>query len=113
MNSFKIPTNKLKLFLIALSHNFQIKEPDYIFQVPDGFEIVYLKGLDFKWQVENIEIFVDKMWNGHSGPCDLDANTLRILNPHITLHRNKGLWKACDKCIGKLKILRDKKNETP
>lgn len=105
MNSFKIPTNKLKLFLKALEMNFQIKEPDYIFQVPDGFEIVYLKGLDHPWQVRDIEFFVDKLWNGHSGPCDLDANTLHVLN------YNRGIWKTCDKCRDKLNKMREEKNE--
>lgn len=62
MNCFKIPTNKLKLFLIALDFNFGMTEPDYIFQVPDGFEIVYTSLGSKKWPHDEINEFADKLW---------------------------------------------------
>lgn len=62
MNSFKIPIDKLKLFLIALDLNFGMVEPDYIFQVPDGFEIVYTSLISKKWPQQEIEDFVEKLW---------------------------------------------------
>ena len=68
MISFKIPTDKLRLFLVALNVNFNMREPDYIFQVPDGFEIVYTKLLE-KEAIARIDDFVVKLWAYH-GPSD-------------------------------------------
>ncbi len=59
MISFKVPTKDLRLFLVALNMNFSAPEPDYIFQVPDGFEICYTKPIEDPAPIDH---FVHALW---------------------------------------------------
>ena len=81
MISFKIPTNSLRLFLIALNMNFNAKPPDYIFQVPDGFEIVYTTTYLSPEVRARIDLWVIKLCEANAGKhdpkCDIDPDCLK------------------------------------
>ncbi len=84
MISFKIPEDKLRLFLVALNVNFKLFEADYIFQVKDGFEVVYIeKSGTPMWQkklfretCKEVDAFVEKMWA--STPSESDGRPIAI-----------------------------------
>lgn len=63
MRSFFIPSTRLDLFLIALQMNFKLKEPEYIFQMDRGFEIVFTREIKPYTQQE-LDKFVKDLWNG-------------------------------------------------
>lgn len=59
---FAIPDSRLKLFLVASEMNFGMPQPDYIFQVQDRFELVYLKIPAREAVVERVDKFVNDVW---------------------------------------------------
>lgn len=60
MRSFKVPLSKLNLALVGFNMNFDLRAPDYIFQVDDGFEIVYLRVPEDKQK--QIDDWLEKIW---------------------------------------------------
>jgi hypothetical protein len=70
MICFAIPQTRLRLFLVAANMNFGLPEPDYIFQVQDWFEVVFLKLPSDHAAIERIDKFVNDVWtaNGKTPP---------------------------------------------
>jgi len=64
MKSIRVPEDRLNLALTALDMNFYFLDgkPDYIFQIKNYFEIVFLKANFSSWQNSQIDKWFDALW---------------------------------------------------
>lgn len=58
MNLFKIPNDKLRHFLVTLNMNFNLKDPEYIFQSGDFYDVI-LGGTLEKHIVDTLDQLVE------------------------------------------------------
>lgn len=62
MTTFKIPLDSLRLFLVACNMNWDTDPPDYIFQLPTHYEVVFTKARIYSANVAKADEFVEKLW---------------------------------------------------